>query len=146
MTEVNAKLIELTANIVSNYVLNNATSVTDMPSLISGTFAALASVQTDIVEDREEAVAKATPAQIRRSISREALISFEDGKPYRTLKRHLTTHGLTTAEYKAKWGLPSDYPITAQAYSEARSALAKTLGLGQGGRKAKAPGKARPKT
>jgi predicted transcriptional regulator len=60
------------------------------------------------------------------------------GKPYKTLKRHLTTHGMTVAEYKAKWGLPNDYPTTAPAYSEARSAMAKALGLGQGGRRAKA--------
>ena len=89
-----------------------------------------------------ETVTKATPAQIRKSITPEALISFEDGKPYKTLKRHLTTHGMTVAEYKAKWGLPNDYPTTAPAYSEARSAMAKALGLGQGGRKAKSPAKA----
>jgi predicted transcriptional regulator len=80
------------------------------------------------------------PALIKATYA--ALISFEDGRPYKTLKRHLTTHGMTVAEYKAKWGLPNDYPTTAPGYSEARSAMAKALGLGQGGRKAKAPAKA----
>src|SRR5439155_1403173 len=80
-----------------------------------------------------------TAGQIRKSITPDALISFIDSKPYKTLKRHLTTHGMTVAEYKTKFGLPNDYPTTAPAYSEARSAMAKALGLGQGGRKAKAP-------
>jgi predicted transcriptional regulator len=86
-------------------------------------------------------VVKATPAQIRKSITRDALISFEDGKPYKTLKRHLTTFGLTIEQYRAKWGLPADYPTVAPSYSEARSAMAKALGLGQGGRKPKERGK-----
>jgi predicted transcriptional regulator len=76
---------------------------------------------------------KLSVAQIRKSITPDALISFIDGRPYRMLKRHLATHGLTVAEYKARFGLPSDYPTTAPSYSAARSTLAKEAGLGQKG-------------
>jgi predicted transcriptional regulator len=141
LVEDKASLIELTAEIVANYVANNSTPVSDLPALIRATHDALAGIgspEAPVVET----VTKATSAQIRKSITPDALISFEDGKPYKTLKRHLTTHGMTVAEYKAKWGLPNDYPTTAPAYSEARSAMAKALGLGQGGRKAKSPAKA----
>lgn len=69
-----------------------------------------------------------------------ALICFEDGKSYKTLKRHLSIRGLTPADYRAKWGLPSDYPMVAPSYSVSRSQMAKSIGLG---RKAAAPTKAR---
>lgn len=140
--EDKATLIELTAEIVANYVANNSTPVSELPALIRATHDALAGIGAPPAPTIE-AVSKATPAQIRKSITPEALISFEDGKPYKTLKRHLTTHGMTVAEYKAKWGLPNDYPTTAPAYSEARSKMAKALGLGQGGRKGKAPSRSR---
>lgn len=74
---------------------------------------------------------KLSAAEIRKSITPDALISFIDGKPYKTLKRHLTTHGLDPAGYRAKYGLPADYPIVSEKYSAARSELARTLGLGQ---------------
>jgi len=140
--EDKATLIELTAEIVANYVANNVTPVSELPALIRATHDALAGIGAPPAPT-VEAVSKASPAQIRKSITPEALISFEDGKPYKTLKRHLTTHGMTVAEYKAKWGLPNDYPTTAPAYSEARSKMAKALGLGQGGRKGKAPTRGR---
>ncbi|EEF21865.1 Transcriptional regulatory protein ros, putative [Ricinus communis] len=144
MAERNTKLIELTAEIVANYVANNSTPVNDLPSLIKATHDALAGIESGASAEPEEAVAKVTPAQIRKSITPDALISFIDGKPYKTLKRHLTTHGTTIAEYKAKYGLPNDYPTTAPNYSAARSAMAKELGLGQGGRRG-AKAKAAPK-
>jgi len=74
---------------------------------------------------------KTTPAQVRKSIMPEALISFEDGKPYRLLKRHLRTLGLTPEEYRAKWGLPADYPMTAPGYAAKRSEFAKAAGFGR---------------
>lgn len=135
-----AKNIELTADIVASFVSNNSVAVADLPALIKATYAALAGVGAP-VQEVEAAIIQATPTQIRKSITPDALVSFEDGRPYKTLKRHLTTKGMTIAEYKAKWGLPNDYPTTAPAYSEARSAMAKALGLGQGGRKPKAKGK-----
>ncbi|WP_165191189.1 MucR family transcriptional regulator [Caulobacter soli] len=137
----NADTITLTVEVVSAFVGNNTVAVADLPALIKATYAALSGIGAPETPEAE-AVSKPTAGQIRKSITPDALISFEDGKPYKTLKRHLTTHGMTVAEYKAKWGLPNDYPTTAPAYSEARSAMAKALGLGQGGRKAKAPAKA----
>lgn len=137
-----SELIVLTAEIVSAYVSNNTLSVGELPELTRAVHAALSTAGVPRGEENLEApVVKATPAQIRKSITRDALISFEDGKPYKTLKRHLTTFGLTIEQYRAKWGLPADYPTVAPSYSEARSAMAKALGLGQGGRKPKARGK-----
>ncbi|MFB0488667.1 putative transcriptional regulator [Methylobacterium sp. OAE515] len=72
-----------------------------------------------------------TAAQIKRSITYDALVSFEDGKPYKTLRRHLTLRGLSPEAYRAKWGLPADYPMTAAGYSDVRSALARSFGLGR---------------
>lgn len=74
---------------------------------------------------------KPTAEQIGASITRDALISFVDGKPYKTLKRHLGTHGLDPASYRRRYGLPRDYPMVADSYSEQRAALAKAIGLGQ---------------
>lgn len=129
--------ISLAAEVVAAYVGNNTVAVADLPGLIRAVHDALAGVGTPEAAPSEPAT-KATAAQIRKSITPDALISFIDGRPYKTLKRHLTTHGSTVEEYKARFGLPKDYPTTAPAYSEARSAMAKALGLGQGGRKAKA--------
>jgi len=143
MAEDKAHLIEMTAGIVAAYVENNKVAVTDLPALIKATHDALAGIGVPELVP-VETVSKLTAAQIRKSITPDALISFEDGKAYRTLKRHLTTMGLTVAEYKAKWGLGNDYPTTAPSYSEARSAMAKALGLGKGGRKpAAAKGKSK---
>lgn len=81
-------------------------------------------------EEKPEEHPKATPAQIKASITPDALVSFEDGKPYKSMKRHLTGRGLTPDAYRAKWGLPADYPMTAPSYSATRSRLAKANGLG----------------
>ncbi|TXI09302.1 MAG: transcriptional regulator [Rhizobium sp.] len=131
--KADAATINLTAGIVAAYVENNTIAVGDLPALIKSVHAALNGVGSPEAAP-VESVPKATAAQIRKSITPDALISFEDGKPYRTLKRHLTTMGLTVEEYKAKWGLPKDYPTVAPSYSEQRSAMAKSLGLGKGGR------------
>jgi len=144
MDEKNAALIGLTADVVAAFVGNNAVAVADLPSLIKTVHAALSGAEAPAPVAVEEVI-KPTTAQIRKSITQDALISFIDNRPYKTLKRHLTTHGLTIAEYKAKFGLPNDYPTTAPAYSEARSAMAKALGLGQGGRKPPKATKSRAK-
>ena len=132
------QLTDLTAAIVSAYTSANTFSADDLPTLIKSVHNALATVGGPEIPAVEETV-KATAGQIRKSITPDALISFLDGKAYKTLKRHLTRHGLTVAGYKAKFGLPADYPTTAPNYSERRSAMAKALGLGQGGRKAAVP-------
>jgi len=123
-------LTELAADIVSAYVANNSVAAGDLPALIRSTFAALSGVGQPVAEVTE-AAPKATAAQIRKSITPDALISFVDGKPYKMLKRHLTTAGLTAKGYQDRFGLPSDYPMTAPKYSAARSALALKAGLGR---------------
>ena len=122
--------LELTADLVSAYVSRNSVRPADMAELIASTHAALAGLgQASAVS--APAVERLTAAQIRKSITPDALISFEDGKPYKTLRRHLTIRGLTAEAYREKWGLRRDYPMTAASYSAQRSALAKSLGLGQ---------------
>ena len=128
-------LIDLTADIVSAYIANNNVPVTELPSLISGIHTALATLGSQAYPE-PAAVEKLTSTQIRKSIMPDALISFEDGKSYKTLRRHLTLRGLSPEAYREKWGLPRDYPMTAASYSAQRSELARSLGLGQQRRKA----------
>ncbi|MCJ2070313.1 MucR family transcriptional regulator [Methylobacterium sp. J-030] len=126
--------IELAVDIVAAYVSNNSVPSTDLPGLIDivhGALSQLASVQGG----SSGPVEKLTPAQIRKSITKDHIVSFEDGKPYKTLRRHLTLRGLSPEAYRAKWGLPVDYPMTAASYSAQRSDLARALGLGQQRRK-----------
>ncbi|MER2266523.1 MucR family transcriptional regulator [Methylobacterium oxalidis] len=126
--------LELTRDIISAYVSNNSVRTSDLPSLIAQVHSALAGLE-HAGTTREPAAEKPTTTQIKKSVTHDALISFEDGKPYKTLKRHLTTRGLSPEEYRAKYGLPRDYPMVAAAYSEQRSSLAKSTGLGQQRRK-----------
>lgn len=127
-----ANYIELTADIVAAYVSNNSVPITAVADLLSSVHAAVSGLATGgngaVAEDKIE---KPTPAQIKKSITPDGLISFEDGKPYKTLRRHLTIRGLSPEAYRVKYGLPADYPMTSANYSAARSALAKQLGLGQ---------------
>lgn len=127
--------IELAADLVSAYVSNNSLPSAELPALILQVHAALTGLSAPQAP-KEEEVERATPAQVKKSITPDALISFIDGKPYKTLKRHLTTHGLDIEGYRRRYGLPADYPTVASNYSAARSALAKDLGLGQQRRKA----------
>ncbi|MBD8908742.1 MucR family transcriptional regulator [Methylorubrum zatmanii] len=126
--------IELAADLVSAYVSNNSLPSAELPALITQVYAALLGLSAPQAAEEEE-VERATPAQIKKSITPDALISFIDGKPYKTLKRHLTTHGLDIEGYRRRYGLPADYPTVSANYSAARSALAKDLGLGQQRRK-----------
>ncbi|MDR7038313.1 putative transcriptional regulator [Methylobacterium sp. BE186] len=135
--ELNSNHIDLTVNIVSAYLSNNHAAVADLPSLIASVHAAVSGLNQSAEVTEPEI--KATPAQIRKSITADALISFEDGKPYKTLRRHLTIRGLTPESYREKWGLPRDYPMVSSSYSAARSSLAKSLGLGQQRRKSAPP-------
>jgi predicted transcriptional regulator len=123
-------LKELTASIVASYVEMNKIAAADLPTLITSTYSALRGASQPAAPENE-AVAKPTAAQIRKSITPDALISFIDGKPYKMLKRHLTTHGLTGKAYQERYGLPLNYPMTALSYSAARSALATKMGLGR---------------
>ena len=131
-------VLDLTADIVAAFVSNNKIDADAVSALIASTYQALnvAGSNQPLEEFAEDL--KKTRAEIRKSITGSHLISFIDGKPYRSLKRHLNTNGLSLAAYKERYGLPADYPSTAPEYSAARSALAKAAGLGQGGRAAKA--------
>src|SRR5579875_473139 len=101
--------VEMTAGIVSAYVSNNRTEPGELSKLIQTVYSSLAGAGHPLAP-ADEPVTKLTPAQVKRSITPSALISFIDGKAYKTLKRHLAKHGLTAADYKSRYGLPQDYP------------------------------------
>ncbi|ACL58745.1 MucR family transcriptional regulator [Methylobacterium nodulans] len=118
----------LTGRIVSAYVAYTAVPASELPALIAAVHGALAALGRPA---EPEAPALVPPVPIRKTITPDAIISLEDGKPYRTLKRHLAGRGLTPEQYRAKWGLPLDYPMVAANYAAQRSELAKQYGLGR---------------
>lgn len=127
-------LVEITTEVVAAYVVRNAVPASDLPALIAlvhGTLVGLGRSAPEKAADTRPT----PPVSVRKSIADDYLVSMEDGKRYKSLKRHLSTHGLTPAEYRAKWNLPSDYPMVAPAYARQRSELAKSMGLGQQRRK-----------
>ena len=128
-----SELLSLTTQIVSAHVANNSVSVTDLPILINEVYKSLTNIgkETTPVPERPQ---PAVP--IRRSVTPDYLICLEDGRKFKSLKRHLRTkYDMSPEEYRTKWGLPKDYPMVAPNYAKARSELAKSMGLGQGGRK-----------
>ena len=127
--ETGLNVRELVVGIVSSYVANNSLRGDDLPALITAVHRALADIDGGGAEPVPEPLTK--PVSAKKSVHPDYLISMEDGKRYQSLKRHLAGRGLTPAEYRAKWDLPQDYPMTAPRYSERRSALAKSLGLGR---------------
>ena len=137
MTEYNDRLRELVADVAAAYFSNSHVAPSDIPSVVNQIASSLQSVGSAEaapeaqVEADAAAAPKLTAAQIRKSVTPNGLISFEDNKSYKTLRRHLATRGLSPEQYRAKWSLPSDYPMVAPAYSAARSAMAKSLGLGR---------------
>lgn len=131
-TENNTDLLELTTSIVSAYVSNNNVQPADLAGLIANTYSALARLGSEATPAPAPAAALVPAVPIRKSVTPDAIICLEDGKKFKSLKRHLnTSYGLTPEQYRLKWGLPSDYPMVAPAYAEARSALAKSMGLGR---------------
>ena len=118
----------ITADIVSSYVTNNSVHRAELPNVIASVHAALQSL---IAPKQDEPERPQPIVPIRKSITPDFLISLEDGKKYKTLKRHLGKLGLTAEEYRAKWGLPADYPMVAPSYAAKRSELARSSGLGQ---------------
>lgn len=137
MTDLNAAsgssdndLIDLSTEIVSAYVSHNALSVADLPKLIADVHAALRGLKTGAVSEPAEELKPAVP--VRKSIAPDHIVCLEDGKKFKSLKRHLRTHyNLSPEEYRDKWGLPADYPMVAPNYSATRSRLAKDNGLGR---------------
>ena len=127
----------LTAEIVTAYVANNAVPADELPKLIDTVHAAL--VRTSQVEIEPEAEPLKPAVPIKKSVQDDYIVCLEDGKRFKSLKRHLrTSFGMTPDEYREKWGLPSTYPMVAPAYAAARSALAKEMGLGRKAAEAKA--------
>lgn len=130
MSEQNEELIALTASIVSAYVTRNNMPTAELPRLIASTHAALVGLAGRPALVAAEPLVPAVP--IRRSVTPDAIICLEDGRSFKTLKRHLSTiYGMTPDQYRAKWNLPADYPMVAPNYAEARSAMAKSIGLGR---------------
>ena len=124
--------VGIVAEIVSAYVSHNSLPPADLPALISDVHQSLAATAHPTSgEPVAPEQTKAKPGEIKRSITPDHIISFEDGRPYKSMKRHLTTRGLTPQEYRTKWGLPSDYPMVAPNYAAQRSELARSMGLGQ---------------
>jgi predicted transcriptional regulator len=133
--EKNAGTIELTADVISAYVSNNPVPVSELPSLIGQVHQSLLGLMNGPATEPVEKLVPAVP--IKKSVTPEYIVCLDDGKKFKSLKRHLkTTFGITPEEYRAKWNLAADYPMVAPAYAAARSALAKQMGLG---RKPKAP-------
>jgi predicted transcriptional regulator len=130
MNEKSSNYIELTADIVSAYVSNNSVPASDISVLISQVHSALLRVSNGQGEVVSETLKPAVA--VKKSITPEYLICLEDGKKFKSLKRHLRTrYNMTPEHYREKWGLPPDYPMVAPKYAEARSQLAKQMGLGQ---------------
>jgi predicted transcriptional regulator len=126
--------VELAADIVSAYVSNNSVATSDLPSLISDIHGALIRISSGVVETPSEILKPAVP--VKKSITPDYIICLDDGKKFKSLKRHLRTqYNMTPEEYRERWGLPADYPMVAPNYAQARSQLAKKMGLGQQRRK-----------
>jgi MucR family transcriptional regulator, transcriptional regulator of exopolysaccharide biosynthesis len=122
--------IQLTANIVSAYVSNNTVPSAEIPNLIGQIHSALLRVSGGQAPTPAEPLKPAVP--LKRSITSDYLVCLEDGKKFKSLKRHLRTqYGMTPEQYREKWALPPDYPMVAPNYAAARSQLAKQMGLGQ---------------
>ena len=133
-TQETPNLSELTAEIVSAYVSNNSVPSGDLPSLINDVHLALTKVGNAPGDAPAEAPKPAV--SVKKSITPDFIICLEDGKKFKSLKRHLRTqYNMTPEQYREKWGLPPDYPMVAPNYAKARSELAKEMGLGQQRRK-----------
>lgn len=138
----NQDVIDLTSDIVAAYVSNNTVPPAELPALIDSVQQALLKASSSSLEQPKEELKPAVP--VRKSVTPDYIICLEDGKKFKSLKRHLRTHyDLSPQEYREKWGLPADYPMVAPNYAAARSALAKKMGLGQK-RKAQTSKKGRP--
>jgi predicted transcriptional regulator len=126
----NDEIIELTADIVSAYVSNNTIVASELPQIISDVHTALTRVSGGQPAPPREEPKPAIP--VKRSVTPDYIVCLEDGKKFKSLKRHIRTHyNLSPEEYREKWDLPHDYPMVAPNYASARSQLAKKMGLGQ---------------
>ncbi len=125
------ELLRMTADVVAAYVSNNTLPTAQMAEVINAVYSSLRSLEGQSAEPQPEPLKPAVP--IRKSVTADYLVCLEDGKKLKMLKRHLrSTYNLTPDEYRAKWGLPADYPMVAPNYAEQRSEFAKKIGLGRG--------------
>jgi predicted transcriptional regulator len=123
-------MVAVTAEIVSAYVSRNAVPLSQLPNLIGDVHGSLKRLSPNEVPAVEVALTPAVP--VKKSVNPDYIICLEDGKKFKSLKRHLSSvHGMSPDEYRKKWGLPSDYPMVAPNYAARRSELAKTMGLGR---------------
>lgn len=129
-SDIQAHLIQMTSEVVAAYVSNNPVQANDLPNVIERVHATIRDLSGSPMEAAPKEV---TPAvSVRKSITPDYLICLEDGKRFKSLKRHLRSkYNLSPEEYREKWGLPSDYPMVAPNYAKQRSDLAKKMGLGQ---------------
>ena len=129
---MNMTLAEVTSEVVAAYVAKNHLQPSELPNLIASVHAAFDGIGKPVApEVPAEPLKPAVP--VKKSITDEYIISLEDGRKLKSMKRYLSGLGMTPADYRAKWGLPADYPMVAPAYAAHRSALAKTIGLGRRG-------------
>lgn len=130
----NNDYVSLAVDIVSAFVGHNSLASGELPGLIVAVHGALAGLANGAVEPESPPLTPAVP--VKRSIQPDFLICLEDGKRFKSLKRHLRTrYNLSPDEYRARWNLPDDYPMVAPSYAQTRSELARTMGLGQQRRK-----------
>lgn len=123
-------LVELTADIVSAYVSHNSVARSDLPALLQEVHGALLRLESGEASAETDAPKPAVPA--RKSVFDDHIVCLEDGKKFKSLKRHLRTqYGMSPEEYREKWGLPPDYPMVAPNYARERSRLARQMGLGR---------------
>ncbi len=125
------ELLRMTADVVAAYVSNNSLPTAQLADVITAVYSSLRTLDQQPVETKPEPLKPAVT--VRKSITPDYLVCLEDGKKLKMLKRHLrSTYNMTPDEYRAKWGLPADYPMVAPNYAQQRSAFAKKIGLGRG--------------
>ena len=132
--QIQISLAEKTAEVVAAYVAQNRIQTSELPKLIASVHDAFKSLgspmgASPVAEGASDVLTPAVP--IKKSVTNDYIISLEDGRKMKTMKRYLSVLGMTPADYRAKWGLPADYPMVAPAYAAQRSALAKGFGLGR---------------
>ena len=135
-----SEIIEMTADIVSAFVSNNSVPAAEVPQLIQSVHRALSGVSS--APEPVETAPREPAVPVKKSVNPDFIVCLEDGRKFKSLKRHLRTkYNMSPEEYRSKWGLPKDYPMVAPNYAKARSDLAKQMGLGQGGRAARGRGR-----
>jgi len=137
-TTPTVRLLDMTVEIVANYVGANTVEPAAVPGLIQTVYASLSGLGGPAAPAEAERPERLTPGQIRKLVTPVGIISLITQQPFKSMKRHLSTHGYTPESYREHFGLPADFPMVHPDYARARSDLAKSMGLGQGGRKPKA--------